>query len=317
MSLSERTAIIAEIDAMYARTGIAPSRLVSFLGIPQSTWNNWISRRKAETRHNHDTPKSNWMTPEETRAIVDFCKQYKDRLHGYRYLAWLMVDRDIAYARPSTVYNILKRNNLFGKWAFPAEARKKGFDQPTRPNEQWHTDYSYVRVCGVFFYFACVLDGFSRKVLVWDLFSTMEGLNVEILVTRAKELHPDAHARIIHDNGKQFSSKDFLDLITKLELRETSTSPFHPQSNGKVERFHKTLKAEEVRRDAYQDYSDAKRKMSDWINYYNSERLHSAIGFLTPDEVFAGKMEERLAERRTKLYNATREREDYWANQPT
>lgn len=169
----------------------------------------------------------------------------------------------------------------------------------------------------MFFYFACVLDGFSRKVLVWDLFSTMEGLNVEILVTRAKELHPDAHARIIHDNGKQFSSKDFLDLVSKLELRETSTSPFHPQSNGKVERFHKTLKAEEVRRDAYQDYSDAKRKMSDWINYYNSERLHSAIGFLTPDEVFAGKMEERLAERRTKLYNATREREDYWANQPT
>lgn len=95
----------------------------------------------------------------------------------------------------------------------------------------------------MFFYFACVLDGFSRKVLVWDLFSTMEGLNVEILVTRAKELHPDAHARIIHDNGKQFSSKDFLDLVSKLELRETSTSPFHPQSNGKVERFHKTLKA--------------------------------------------------------------------------
>lgn len=100
MSLSERTAIIAEIDAIYARTGIAPSRLVSFLGIPQSTWNNWISRRKAETRHNHDTPKSNWMTPEEARAIVDFCKQYKDRLHGYRYLAWLMVDREYRI-RPS------------------------------------------------------------------------------------------------------------------------------------------------------------------------------------------------------------------------
>lgn len=145
----------------------------------------------------------------------------------------------------------------------------------------------------------------------------MEGLNVEILVTRAKELYPEAHARIIHDDGKQFASGNFIDLVAKFELWETSTSPFHPQSNGKVERFHKTLKAEEVRRDAYQDYSDARRKMSDWINYYNSERLHSAIGFLTPDEVFAGKMGERLAERRTKLYNATRDREVYWTNRPT
>lgn len=315
MSLAERTAIIDEIGAMLARTGIRQSVLLSFLGLPRSTWNEWQTRKDDETSSNHDTPKSNWVTPEETKAVVDFCGLYRDRLRGYRYLAWLMVDLDVACVCPSTVYNILKRNNLFPKWATPTEAKKKGFDQPKAPNEQWHTDFSYVRVCGVFYYFACILDGFSRKIIVWDLFPTMESINIEILVARAKELHPDAHARIIHDNGRQFASRDFLDLVAKLELKETSTSPFHPQSNGKVERMHRTLKAEEVRRNAYFGIEDARKKMGRWVSFYNSERLHAAIGYLTPDEVFAGRMEERLAERRQKMYNATKSRVAYWKSQ--
>lgn len=317
MSLPERSAITGEINAMHKRTGIHPAVLMSYLGLPKSTWNEWHGRKDTETRHNHGTPKSNWVTPEETRKIIEFCGNYKDRLRGYRYLSWLMVDRGVACVRPSTLYRILRRNGLFPKWAAPAELKKKGFDQPTRPNEQWHTDFSYVRVSGVFYYFACILDGFSRKILVRDLFQTMEGLNIEILVTRAKELYPDAHARIIHDNGRQFTSREFLELVARLELMETSTSPFHPQSNGKVERMHRTMKTEEVRRDDYNGGDDARPKMGRWVNFYDSERLHSAIGYLTPDEVFAGKMEERLAERREKMYHADRARQTYWRNRQT
>lgn len=317
MTLAERTAIIGEIESMRSRTGIGPATLLSFLGLPRSTWHEWHKRDKAETRHNHDTPKSNWATPEERAAVIRFCKERKDRLRGYRYLAWLMVDRDVACLLPSTVYNILKRNNLFSKWATPAEAKKKGFDQPTRPNEQWHTDFSYVRICGVFYYFACILDGFSRKILCRDFFPTMESIDIEILVTSAKELYPDARARIIHDNGKQFASRDFLTLVSYLELRETATSPFHPQSNGKVERFHRTMKSEEVRRDDYHGIDDARAKMGEWIRMYNSERLLSAIGYLTPDEVFAGRMEDRLNERREKMYHAVKDRQAYWKSQPT
>lgn len=316
MSLAERASIVAEIESMHARTGISPSVLRSFVGIGRSTWDEWRRRGTAETRHNHGTPKSNWVTPAEIRAVVDFCEAYRDRLRGYRYLAWLMVDRDVAFVRPSSVYNVLKRNGLFPKWAAAKEAKKRGFDQPSRPNEQWHTDFSYVRVRGAFYYFASILDGFSRKILVWDLFPTMEALNIEILVMRAKESYPGARARIIHDNGRQFASRDFLDLVAKLELKETSTSPFHPQSNGKVERMHRTFKTEEVRRSDYHGFEDAVRKMEGWIRFYNSERLHAAIGYLTPDEVFAGKMEERVEERRRKMYNATMARQAFWKLQP-
>lgn len=300
---------------MHAKTGISQLALLSYLGISKSTWNEWQGRENAETRHNHDTPRSNWVTPNETRAVVDFCSAYGDLLRGYRYLAWLMMDMDVACVQPSTVYNILRKDGLFPKWAKTHDVKKKGFDQPLRPNEQWHTDFSYVRIHGVFYYFACILDGFSRKMLVWDLFPSMEALNIELLIMRAKELYPDAHARLIHDNGKQFYARNFLDLVSKLELEETATSPFHPQSDGKVERAHRTFKAEEVRRNAYQDYGDAKQKMEAWVRFYNSERLHSALEYLTPDEVFAGKKEERLAERRRKLYNANMARQAFWKRQ--
>ena len=221
---------------MHAKTGISQLALLSYLGISKSTWNEWQGRENAETRHNHDTPKSNGVTPNETRAVVDFCSAYGNLLRGYRYLAWLMMDMDVACVQPSTVYNILRKDGLFPKWAKTHDVKKKGFDQPLRPNEQWHTDFSYVRIHGVFYYFACILDGSSRKMLVWDLFPFMDALNIELLIMRAKELYPDAHARLIHDNGKQFYARNFLDLVSKLEQEETATSPFHPQSDGKVER---------------------------------------------------------------------------------
>ena len=315
MSLEERKAIISEIKVMQKKTGFPLGRILSFAGLSFSTWNEWHKRQNAETRHNHNTPKTNWTTPEETKAVVQFCLENRDALRGYRYLAWQMIDLNIAAVYPSTVYNIMKRHGLFQKWAAPQEAKKKGFDQPMAPNEQWHTDYSYVRVCGMFFYFACILDGFSRKVLVWDLFPDMEAKNIEILVMRAKEEYPDAHARIIHDKGRQFSAKELIMLLGILDLYETSTSPFHPQSNGKVERFHSTLKKEEVRRTAYFSYEDAKEKMAQWIDYYNNERLHAANGYLTPNEVFAGNKEMRLDERRIKLHNASIKRKAYWEQQ--
>ena len=260
MSLEERRAIIAEVDSMQKKTGLCLGRILSFAGLSTSTWNEWHKRLDVETKHNHGTPKRNWTTPEETEAVIKFCTENKDPLRGYRYLTWMMVDMNVAAVLPSTVYNMMCRHELFKKRAAPAGSKKKGYVQPTAPNEEWHTDFSYVRVCGIFFYFACILDGYSRRILVWDLFPTMEAQNIEILAMRAKEKYPDVHARLIHDCGRQFTAKEFIELVGMLDLYETSTSPFHPQSNGKVERFHSTLKTEEVRRTPYFDYKDAKGK---------------------------------------------------------
>jgi transposase InsO family protein len=153
----------------------------------------------------------------------------------------------------------------------------------------------------------------------------MDGINAEVLVasdqrSAAKELYPKTVPRIISDNGSQFCSKDFRELIVLLELEQTAetsfpnTSPAHPQSNGKLERFHHTFKTEHVRQTAYFGYADAKARMSRWIAYYNTERIHSAIWYLPPEDVFQGRAERRLAERREKLHTANSNRRSYWQN---
>ena len=150
---------------------------------------------------------------------------------------------------------------------------------------------------------------------IWDLFEDIKEFNVELLVTKAKELYPDAKPRIIHDNGKQYVGDDFHRLLALLEIADSKTRSFHPQSNGKVERFHRTLKTEHVRRAPCVSASYAEIKIAEWICWYNSERLNGAIFYLTSDEVFDGKMEERLAERKKKLYNASIKRQEFWKNQ--
>lgn len=257
----------------------------------------------------------NWLLPYEIEAIKKFCIENKDEFRGYRYLAWLMIDKDVAYASPATVYNIMKRNSLINKWNQSGTEHEKGFRQPEKPNEQWHTDFAFVKISGVFYYFAAVLDGFSRKILVWDLFQDMTEFSVELLITKAKELYPDAIPRIIHDNGSQYTNDDLKKLLAQFGMADSKTRPYHPQSNGKIERFHRTLREEHVRRTPYISVSEAEIRMADWITFYNSERLNGAIFYLTPDEVFEGRMKERIAERKNKLHTANIKRQDFWKSQ--
>jgi transposase InsO family protein len=306
-----REAAEREIMRYKAKTGIPLRNLLDYAGIPQRTWREWQERCGVETKHNNNVPKVYYLTPEEVGAIIAYC--IANPLQGYRMLCWEMVDRNVAFVSCSSVYNIIKRHNLDKKWAEAVEMSKRGFDQPEAVHEQWHIDFSYIKIQGSFYYFLGILDGYSRKILNWRLCRNMEGINAEIVVAETKELYPDAKdVRLISDNGSQFISKDFQELLAFLELGHTLTSANHPQSNGKLERFHRTLKTEHVRRSAYLDYQDARIRMAQWIAYYNSQRLHSAIWYLTPNDVFYGRTANRLAERKEKLHTAFIKRQEYW-----
>jgi transposase InsO family protein len=321
MSLERRQVIEGEVTRIQEKTGIALVRILRFAGIPVRTWHEWQGRRGEETKHNSNIPRSYCLTPEEEEAIAEYCEaNNEDGLKGYRMLCYEMIDRNVAFASPSSVYNVLHRRNLFKKWAQSTEngnTGKHGFDQPVAVHEQWHIDFSYIKIGEGFYYFIGILDGYSRRMLNWRLCLTMEGINAELLVLETKTMYAEAKTpRIISDNGSQFTSKDFEELLDYLEIRHTCTSPGHPQSNGKLECFHRTWKTEEVRRDALLDYEDAIQQIGYWIEYYNTRRLHSAIWYLTPDDIFYGRKEKRLAERREKLYTANNERQAYWTAQP-
>jgi hypothetical protein len=317
MSLERRQTIQAEIKRLEGKTGLPLKTLLAFGGIPMRTWEEWQSRQGIETKHNNNIPKSYYLTPEETESIAQYCAANSEGgLKGYRVLCYEMIDKDVAFVAPGSVYNVLKARNLFQKWVIDTEngnTGKHGFDQPKAVHEQWHIDFSYIKVCGVFYYFIGILDGYSRRMLHWKLCLTMEGINAELLVAETKQMYPEAkNPRLISDNGSQFTSKDFEELLVYLEIGHTCTSPSHPQSNGKLERFHRTWKTENVRRDAFLGYDDAIKQIGAWIDYYNSVRLHSAIWYLTPDDIFFGRKETRLAERNEKLYNARVTRKSYW-----
>jgi putative transposase len=154
-----------------------------------------------------------------------------------------------------------------------------------------------------------VLDGFSRSIVHWDLRESMTEADIEIILQAAKEKHPEARPRIISDNGPQFIARDFKEFIRISGMTHVRTSPYYPQSNGKIERWHKSLKAECIRPGTPLTPEDASRLIQQYVDHYNTVRLHSAIGFVTPADMLAGKQKEILDARDRKLEEARRQRQ--------
>jgi transposase InsO family protein len=239
----------------------------------------------------------------EKEAIVEYCRERISE--GYRRLTYMMIDEDIAAVSPASVYRILREKDLLYRWNGQKSSSKgNGFKQPKAPHEHWHMDIAYINVMGTFMFLISVLDGYSRMILHHELRTTMTEYDVQITLQRALEKYPGVHPRLITDNGKQFVAKDFKEYLRDCGLKQVRTSVYYPQSNGKIERFHGTIKTEAIRQQSYLSIDDARRQIDEYIRIYNEMRLHSALFYLTPKEVFEGKMNQRLAERQKKLDQA-------------
>jgi hypothetical protein len=142
MSLQARETARKEIRRFHVKTGLAMETLLKHAGISKSTWHEWEKRRGIETAHADNIPKRYYLTPSEVQAIIAYCLE--NPLKGYRALCWEMVDQNIAYVSPSSVYNVIQRHNVMKKWAETAEMKKTGFDQPCAVHEQWHIDFFFV-----------------------------------------------------------------------------------------------------------------------------------------------------------------------------
>jgi hypothetical protein len=152
-----------------------------------------------------------------------------------------------------------------------------------------------------------ILDGYSRFIVHWEIRKQMQEGDVETIIQRAREMCPSARPRIISDNGPQFIAKDFKEFIRISGMTHVKTSPYYPQSNGKIERWHKTLKGESIRISVPLSLDDARRIVADYTTHYNTVRLHSAVGYVTPKDKLDGKDQEIFDQRDRKLA-AARER---------
>jgi len=287
------------------RTGIAATLLVLWIGIQQSKYFHWVGRYGKANEHNGLVPRDFWLTPEEKAAIVSYARAHP--LDGYRRLAFRMMDDDVAAASPTTVWSVLTQAGLMGKRTTSPSRKGTGFEQPTAPHEHWHIDISYINVCGTFYYLCSILDGYSRYLVHWDIRCQMTESDVELIVQKARELFPEARSRIISDNGPQFIARDFKDFIRLVGMTHVRTSPYYPQSNGKIERWHKTLKQTAIRPQTPLTLEDALRVVGRFVDKYNAERLHSAIGYVPPKAKLEGR-EQQIFDMRDERLDAARAR---------
>ena len=219
-----------------------------------------------------------------------------------------MLDENVVAVSPSSVYRVLKKAGLLEKWNLTPSKKGTGFVQPLKVHEHWHIDIVYLNIRGIFYYLCSLLDGCSRFIVHWEIHISMKTTEVEIIIQRAKERFPGHYPRIISDNGPQFIAKEFKEFIKLAGMTHVRTSPYYPQSNGKIERWHRSLKHEAIQPNLPDSESEANRVVAQYIDVYNHQRLHSAIGYITPWDKLQGLDVIIFQEREYKLLMAQKHR---------
>ena len=276
-----------------------------------STFYSWKERYNQPNRHGGEVPKCHWITDGEREAITAYYLDHQEE--GYRRLTYMMLDEDVAAVSPSTTYRVLKKAGYLDKWAHSPSRKGTGFNQPKKPHAHWHIDLAYVNIRSTFYYLCSILDGYSRAIVHWELRESMKESDVEIVLQRAREKFVDVYPRIISDNGPQFTARDFKLFLRQKGMDHVRTSPYYPQSNGKKERYFKTLKKECIRPKTPLTLEEARRVIDQFVHHYNHERLHSAIGYVAPMDKLYGRDGQIFTERNRRLEAARQQREQLWS----
>jgi putative transposase len=302
-----RDTIVDFVRAWSDKTEIPVGRFLAWIGIGASKFHDWKHRFGKVNEHNAWVPRDHWLTDLEKEYICNFARQHP--LDGYRLLTFMMLDADIVACSPASVYRVLKANDLLAGSSPNVTKKGTGFVQPLRPHEHWHIDISHLNIAGTFYFICSLLDGYSRFIVHQEIREKMEEVDVETIIQRAREAFPNEKPRIISDNGPQFIAKNFKEFIRIAGMTHVKTSPYYPQSNGKKERWYKTLKGECIRVSVPLSLDEARRIVNDYTAYYNNVRLHSAIGYLAPKDKLEGRDKEIFAARDRKLAEARERRQ--------
>jgi transposase InsO family protein len=269
--------------------------------------NQTLDNQTVVKRVRYDSP-----LPHEKLAVQRFALEYPE--YGYRRLTWEMVDKDVAYLSESTVYNILDEGDLLYRWNRPNRSSGRRPEPPIRPHQRWHTDLMYLRIGDVWFFLITFIDAYSRYVVHWDLLPSMTSEEVVAAQEAALKKYPGESPEIVSDRGSQYTSKDFKKLMREFELNHILCRVHHPQSNGVIERYHRTTR-EKLAVVDLKDYEQALKVIENWVKEYNEKRLHAGLGYLQPEEYFSGNPTQRFAERNFKLAMAKEDRKAYWLEQ--
>jgi putative transposase len=308
-----------EILALVADSGLPRRRALAQLALPRSTYYRWL-RRQAEGRLQDRKGGSslpwNRISPEEEALVLAEARASPEL--SCRQLGWKVTDAGHAYISESTVYRILKREGLIK----PAEiigfkAAKEYRRKTKRPNELWASDCCHLRVAyWGWYYLETVMDDFSRLILGWDLKTDMTAGSLEDVVQQAvdftgmTDVPVEDRTVLLSDNGAGYISQQFNQYLRLVGIRHITASPFHPQTNGKIERYHRTLKGE-INQVAYDMPGELKEAIRAFIEYYNYRRYHEGLGNVTPHDVYTGRHLDIIQRRKEAKSKTLVARRDY------
>jgi transposase InsO family protein len=303
-SQSEKMEVIRIVES----SDLGVKRTLRELGINRSTFYEWYRRYQAEGYDGLAPRKPamrrfwNAIPSWEREKVVETALEHPDK--SPRELAWRITDSRGYYISESSVYRILKAHDLLSTPSFEVLTARDRFPQPTvRVNELWQTDFTYLKVVHWGWYFlSTVLDDYSRYILSWRLCSGMGSDEVKATVDEAIGASGVAHARVVNrprllsDNGPAYLSGDLREYLLSRGIDHTRGKPFHPMTQGKIERYHRSMKSV-IRLDNYYSPEALEREIGSFVDYYNNERYHESLDNVTPADMYYGRAEEVRAKR--------------------
>jgi putative transposase len=308
MSPAEKAEVANQVEN---RSG--PKRKVLLeLGVPRSTYYRW--------RQGQPVPGSrkrpwNRITPNEERRILAVAREFPE-LSSRQLSAWITDNEGFAVSE-STVYRILRREGLVKRQVTELEAAKEYHTKTTRPHQMWATDASYFKVVGWgYYYLVTVMDDYSRFIIGWKLQKDMSANSLIEVVQQAVDatgmtgVPVENRTRLLSDNGSGYVSRAFRDYLNLVGIGHILAAPYHPQTNGKIERYQQSLK-KQVNQLPYELPGQLEKAIADFVDYYNYRRYHKALGNVTPADVLYGRRGQILERRKEMKAKTIQKRKDY------
>jgi len=313
-SQSEKMEIIRTVEG----SSLGVRRTLSELDVNRSTFYDWY-RRYSEGGYDALASKPphrrrfwNAIPPYVKKKVVETALEHLDK--SPRQLAWFLTDNQGYYLSESSVYRILKANDLITSPNYTVISAKDKFDQPTtRVNQMWQTDFTYLKVVHWgWYYLSTVLDDYSRYILSWKLCTGMSTddvtatIDLAIAESGVEHVYVRHRPRLLSDNGPCYISGDLKEYLTDNGLTHTRGRPYHPQTQGKIERYHRSMK-NILLLDNYYSPGELRIQIENFVEYYNNERYHESLENCTPADVYIGrnvriiKERQRIKERTLKL----------------
>lgn len=263
-------------------SGFNVSESLKKLEVPRTTYYRWRAKYKkygkVGLKDRKSTPTNQWnaITPEEDERIIELANEFPEK--SCREISFYITDNEDFSVSESTVYRVVKREGLIrdrNVQSFPAQ--KEYHTNPTAVNEQWQTDATYLHVQGWgWFYLISVLDDYSRKIISWKLQDSMMAEDFAQVIEDACKIagiRKENMPNLVSDRGPALISNDLATYLNEKGIYHILASPYHPQTNGKIERYHKSLK-EQVKLHIYDCPNVLKEEIGKFINEYNKRRYH-------------------------------------------